>query len=101
MSQRNIPTAAQSRDAAASRDAAESRDAAASRDSGMAKVTALTWRAGAAGVVGAGPLTFALGHHAAASGAPAGNQDNQGSIQVPAQAPQQAAGSGQVTSGAS
>jgi hypothetical protein len=60
MPQHSIPTDAQSRDAAAS------------RDSGMAKVTALTWRAGAAGVVAAGLL-----------------------------APQQAAGTGQVTSGAS
>jgi hypothetical protein len=83
------------------RSAARSRDAAANRDSGMAKVTALTWRAGAAGVVAAGLLTFALGHHAAASSAPAGNQNNRGSIQIPAQPPQQAAGSGQVTSGAS
>jgi hypothetical protein len=83
------------------RTAVRSRDAAANRDSGMAKVAALTWRAGAAGVVAAGLLTFALGHHAAASSAPAGNRSNQGSIQIPAQPPQQAAGSGQVTSGAS
>jgi hypothetical protein len=81
--------------------AAHSRDAAASRDSGMAKVTALSWRGGAAGVVAAGPLTFALGHHTAASGVPAGHQSNQGSIQIPAQPPGQAAGSGQLTSGAS
>jgi hypothetical protein len=80
------------------RTAAQSRDAVLSRDSGMAKVTALSWRAGAAGVVAAGLLTFALGHHAAASDVPAGHQ---GSIQVPAQPPGQAAGSGQVTSGAS
>jgi hypothetical protein len=83
------------------RTAAASRDAALSRDSGVAKVTALSWRAGAAGVVAAGLLTFALGHHAAATGAPSGHQNNQGSIQIPAQPPQQGAGSGQVTSGAS
>jgi hypothetical protein len=83
------------------RTAAATRDAAASRDRGMAKATALTWRAGAAGVVAAALPTFAFGHHAGASGVPAGNQNNQGGIQVPAQAPQQAAGSGQVTSGAS
>ena len=83
------------------RTAVHSRDAVLSRDSGMAKVTALSWRAGAAGVVAAGLLTFALGHHTAASEVPAGHQDNQGSIQIPAQPPQQATGSGQVTSGAS
>jgi hypothetical protein len=83
------------------RTAAQSRDAVLSRDSGMAKVTALSWRAGAAGVVAAGLLTFALGHHTAASDGPAGHQGNQGSIQIPAQPPGQAAGSGQVTSGAS
>ena len=82
------------------RTAAASRAAAASRDSGMAKVTALSWRVGAAGVVAAGLLTFALGHHAA-SGVPTDHQNNQGSIQIPAQPPQQASGSGQVTSGAS
>jgi len=82
MTQHDIPTAAQS------------------RDSGMAKVTALSWRAGAAGVVAAGLLTFALGHHTA-GGVPAGHQSNQGSIQIPAQPPQQASGGGQVTSGAS
>jgi len=78
----------------------QSRDAAASRDSGMAKVTALSWRAGAAGVVAAGLLTFALGHHAEARDVPAGHQ-NKGSILIPAQPPQPAAGNGQVTSGAS
>jgi hypothetical protein len=83
------------------RTAAQSRDAVLSRDSGMAKVTALSWRAGAAGVVAAGLLTFALGHHTTASDVPAGHQSKQGSIQIPAQPPQQAAGSGQVTSGAS
>ena len=83
------------------RTAVQSRNAVQSRDSGMAKVAALSWRAGAAGVVAAGLLTFALGHHAAASSVPAGHHNNQGSILVPAQPPGPSAGSGQVTSGAS
>ena len=82
------------------RTAAQSRDAVHSRDSGMAKITALSWRAGAAGVAAAGLLTFALGHHAAARPVPAGHS-YQGSIVIPAQPPGQATGSGQVTSGAS
>ncbi len=77
------------------------RTAVQSRDSGMAKVTALSWRVGAAGVAAAGLLTFAFGHHAAASSAPAGHRNNQGSILIPAQPPHPAAGTGQVTSGAS
>jgi hypothetical protein len=83
------------------RTAAQSRDAVLSRDSDMAKVTVLSWRAGAAGVAAAGLLTFALGHHTAASSGPAGHQSDQGSIQIPGQPPGQGAGSGQVTSGAS
>ena len=34
------------------------------RDAGVAKITSITWRAGAAGVAVAGLLTVALGHHA-------------------------------------
>jgi hypothetical protein len=79
------------------RTAARSRDAVHSRDSAIAKVTALSWQAGAAA---AELLTFAPGHHAERP-APAGHQSNQGSILIPAQPPQQSAGSGQVTSGAS
>jgi len=77
------------------------RAAAHDRDVGMAKITALSWRAGAAGVVIAGLLTFAFGHHVAASGGPAVPRNDQGSILIPAQPPAPAAGSGQVTSGAS
>jgi hypothetical protein len=82
------------------RTAAQSRDAVHSRDSAMAKVTAPSWQAGTAGVAAAELLTFALGHHAERP-APAGRQNNQGSILIPAQPPQQSAGRGQVTSGAS
>ena len=80
--------------------AAQNRDRAQSRDDSMAKSSVLSWRAGAAGVAVAGLLTFALGHHAAARPIPGGH-GNQGSILIPAQLPHQAAGSGQVTSGAS
>jgi hypothetical protein len=73
------------------------RAAAWDRDAGMAKITAITWRVGAAGVAVAGLLTVALSHHA---GAPQGGQ-GQSTIVVPAQPPQAAAGPGQVTSGAS
>jgi hypothetical protein len=77
------------------------RAAAHDRDAGMAKITALSWRAGAAGVVIAGLLTFAFGHHAAASGSPAAHRNDQGTILIPAQPPAPATGGGQVTSGAS
>ena len=77
------------------------RTAAQSRDSGMAKITALSWRVGAAGVAAAGLLTFALGHHAAPGSVRTGHRSNQGSVLIPAQPPGQATGSGQVTSGAS
>ena len=42
----------------------DARAAARDRDAGMAKITSITWRAGAAGVAVAGLLTVALGHHA-------------------------------------
>jgi hypothetical protein len=77
------------------------RAAAHDRDAGMAKITALSWRAGAAGVVIAGLLTFALGHHPAASSGPAEHRNDQGTIVIPAQPPAPASGTGQVTSGAS
>jgi hypothetical protein len=78
----------------------DSRLAARERDLGMAKITSITWRAGAAGVAVAGLLTFALGHHPEASGG--GSQHHQpGSILIPAQPPKPVAGSGQVISGAS
>ncbi len=77
------------------------RAAAHDRDAGMAKITALSWRAGAAGVVMAGLLTFALGHHPAAGGVPAKYRNDQGTVLIPAQPPGPASGTGQVTSGAS
>jgi len=75
----------------------DARAAARGRDAGMAKITAITWRVGAAGVAVAGLLTVALGHHADSG------QTNHGqnTIVIPAQPPQPAAGPGQVTSGAS
>jgi hypothetical protein len=63
----------------------------------MAKITAITWRAGAAGVAVAGLLTVALGHQADGQQA----RHSRATIVIPAQPPQPAAGSGQVTSGAS
>jgi hypothetical protein len=74
----------------------DARAAAWGRDAGMAKITAITWRVGAAGVAVAGLLTIALGHHA---DSPASHGRN--TIVIPAQPPQPAAGPGQVTSGAS
>jgi hypothetical protein len=77
------------------------RSAVRNRDHGMAKITALSWRAGAAGVAVAGLLTVALGHHPVARTVPAGHRDDHGGIVIPAQPPSQAPGTGQVTSGAS
>ncbi len=78
--------------------------AAAVRDDGLRKVTRLTWRAGAAGVVCSALIAAAFGHGVASQHA-AGNrgsgQHGNGSILIPAQPPAPAAGSGQVTSGAS
>lgn len=75
----------------------DARAAARDRDAGMAKITSITWRAGAAGVAVAGLLTVALGHHADATQA----SHSRAAIVIPAQPPQPAAGPGQVTSGAS
>jgi hypothetical protein len=77
------------------------RTAAQARNTGLAKINALSWRAGAAGVAIAGLLTVALAHHPVARSVPAGHRTDQGTILIPAQPPRQAAGSGQVTSGAS
>jgi hypothetical protein len=74
------------------------RGAAARRDDGIRKISRLTWRAGAAGVICSGLIAIALGHHPQAAAArPAG----QGTILVPNQPPAPARGAGQVTSGAS
>ena len=77
------------------------RSAVRNRDNGMAKITALSWRAGAAGVAVAGMLTVALGHHPVTRTVPAGHRDDHSGIVIPAQPPSQAPGTGQVTSGAS
>lgn len=79
----------------------DTRTAVRNRDTGMAKITALSWRAGAAGVAVAGLLTVALAHHPLARTVPAGHPDDHGSIVIPAQPPSQAPGTGQVTPGAS
>jgi hypothetical protein len=74
------------------------RFAVAVRDDGVRKVTRLTWRAGAVGVVCSALIAVAFGHgvrHTAPS------HSSQGTIVIPAQPPAPAQGSGQVTSGAS
>jgi hypothetical protein len=78
------------------------RFAAAARDDGIRKISKLTWRAGAVGVVGSALIAVAFGHHVAAqpSSGHSGNS-GQGTIVVPAQPPAPAQGAGQVTSGAS
>ncbi|HXB49350.1 MAG TPA: hypothetical protein VNW50_16430 [Streptosporangiaceae bacterium] len=48
------------------------RSAVRNRDNGMAKITALSWRAGAAGVAVAGLLTVALGHQPGCPHCPGG-----------------------------
>ena len=94
----------------------DARAAARHRDSGLRKVSRVTWRAGAAGVAFTAVIGVSLTHHgdALASTQQQGSQQAQqqpgqqrpaqqppGSIQGPAQPPQQSTGSGQVTSGAS
>jgi hypothetical protein len=77
------------------------------RDRGVRKVTSLTWRAGAAGIACSALIGAALAYHAEASPAPAStvparpHHSPSGQIVVPAQPPQPATGSGQVSSGAS
>jgi hypothetical protein len=78
------------------------------RDDGLRKVTRLTWRAGAAGLVCSALIAAAFGHGAASSpvtgphaATRTGSQQGQGTILIPAQPPAAAPGSGQVNSGAS
>ncbi len=73
------------------------------RDDGLRKVTRLTWRVGAAGVVCSALIAAAFGHGASSSPATthARTQQGQGTILIPAQPPAAAPGSGQVNSGAS
>ncbi|MGH3274433.1 MAG: hypothetical protein ACRDNZ_08965 [Streptosporangiaceae bacterium] len=72
------------------------------RDDGIRRVTRITWRAGAAGVLCSAVIAIAFAQHAGAgtvrSGTPAGTQ---GTIVVPGQPPTPAPGAGHVTSGAS
>ena len=74
------------------------RSAAARRDEGVRKVAALTWRAGAAGVIGSAVIALALGHHAQAAAKPG---PPAGTITVPNQPPAPAPGAAHVTSGGS
>ncbi|HEY7015455.1 MAG TPA: hypothetical protein VH480_22005 [Streptosporangiaceae bacterium] len=76
------------------------RFAAAARDDGIRKISKVTWRAGAAGVVCSALIAVAFGHHAATQLQKGGDQ-GQGTIVIPAQPPAPAHGAGQVTSGAS
>ena len=82
---------------------AQQAQAASERDSGIRKVSSLTWRAGAAGLVCSALIGVALAQHAEAAGnEPAPPPHNPpGQIVIPAQPPQPATGSGQVSSGAS
>jgi hypothetical protein len=90
------------------------RFAAAARDDGLRKISKLTWRAGAAGVVCSAVIAVAFGHHVAApqpatvhggtssagsSNSGGGASGSKGTIVVPAQPPAPAKGGGQVTSG--
>jgi hypothetical protein len=85
------------------RDSAHS--AAAARDDGLRRVSRLTWRAGAAGVVCSALIAAAFGHDVAAGNAGnrsgTTNHQGRGTILIPAQPPAPAPGSGQVNSGAS
>lgn len=91
------------------------------RDLGLRRIGQITWRAGLAGIACSAVVAAAFGHHAAASTGPAksgsvrqhsasqhrASQHNVNPhrrptpIVIPAQPPQPASGSGQVTSGAS
>ncbi|MGD0687427.1 MAG: hypothetical protein ABSA03_20205 [Streptosporangiaceae bacterium] len=80
------------------------RSAAAARDDGLRKVSRLTWRAGAAGVVCSALIAAAFGHDVATGNAGARGSTGhrgRGTILIPAQPPAPAQGSGQVNSGAS
>jgi hypothetical protein len=76
--------------------------AAAARDDGIRKISKVTWRAGAVGVVCSALIAAAFGHHAAAQPQKTSHPgQGQGTIVVPAQPPAPGQGAGQVTSGAS
>lgn len=73
------------------------------RDDGLRKVTRVTWRAGAAGVVCSALIAAAFGHGATSSHATTSAPARQGqrTILIPAQPPAAVPGAGQVNSGAS
>jgi hypothetical protein len=76
------------------------RFAAAQRDEGLRKLRRITWRVGAAGVIGSAVIAVAFGHHAEAATARPGSTS--GTIVVPNQPPAPGGpGAGQVTSGGS
>jgi hypothetical protein len=72
--------------------------AVAARDDGLRKVTRLTWRAGAVGIVCSALIAVAFGHNVSRT---APRPPAPGTIVIPAQPPAPAQGAGQVTSGAS
>jgi hypothetical protein len=74
------------------------RSATARRDEGVRRITRLTWRAGAIGVICSAVIAIAFGHHAEAG---AVHHHQPGIILVPNQPPAPVSGAGQVTSGAS
>jgi hypothetical protein len=77
------------------------------RDDGLRKISRLTWRVGAAGVVCSALIAAAFGHGVTSThpatrpGTTRPGQGGQGGILIPAQPPAAAAGAGQVNSGAS
>ncbi len=80
------------------------RFAAAARDDGLRRISKVTWRAGAAGVVCSALIAVAFGHHGATQQPKTGSggHSGQGTIVVPAQPPAPGHGAApQVTSGAS
>jgi len=78
------------------------RSATAARDAGLRRVTRLTWQVGAAGIACSAVIAAAFGHNVArAHVAPRVPASQQGQLQIPAQPPATAPGSGQVNSGAS
>jgi len=68
------------------------------RDDGLRKVTRLTWRVGAVGIVCSALIAVAFGHNVQHT---APHPAAPGTILIPAQPPAPAQGAGQVTSGAS
>jgi hypothetical protein len=76
----------------------EQRFAVVARDDGIRRVTRLTWRASAVGVICSALIAAAFGHNVKHS---APSTSHSGTIIIPAQPPALVKGAGQVTSGAS